>query len=124
MSIATAMLVAAFAIGCASTPKKPLESSGVIFHQSLEETRKAAVDALVVLGFDIKKQAAAYVEGFRPRKVGFFVGSGGETVGIWLESLENDSTRVIVKTAKSFVGIVGQKNWDEEIIKEMEKTRP
>ena len=123
MKIVTTLSIAAFVIGCASVPKRPAESSGVVFQQSLEKTREAAIDALVVLGFDIKKQETSYVEGFRPRKVGLFVGSGGETVGIWLESLDNDRTRVLVKTAKSLVGIVGQKTWDEEVLQEMEKAR-
>ncbi|MDP2753621.1 MAG: hypothetical protein Q8P40_04440 [Nitrospirota bacterium] len=77
--------------------KKP-EIEGVVFQKQIEVVQKAAVDALVVLGFDVKKTEPTYVEGSRPRKIGLFVGSGGETVGIWLESLEPEKTvvRVIV----------------------------
>lgn len=101
-------------------PKKPVESPRAVFQQPVEKIWKAAVDALVVLCFGIKKQEDFFVEGFRPRKVGFFVGRGEETVGIWLESLAQDRTRVLVKTAKSLVGIAGQKNWDVKVLAEME----
>ena len=63
-----------------------------------------------------------HTSGFRPRKVGLFVGSGGETVGGWLEPVGEQQTRVRVDTAKSFVGIAGQKNWDAEVLAQMEKT--
>jgi hypothetical protein len=58
----------------------------------------------------------------RPRKVGFFVGSGGETVGIWLEPLGPDQTHVLVTTATTAAGRLGQKNWDNEVLAEMEKS--
>ena len=114
------LLVVALA-GSAATPTKP-EAEGVIFQKPADVVQKAAVDALVVMGFDVKKSDPLYVEGVRPRKVGLLVGSGGETVGIWLEPLEASKTRVRVSTAKSLVGVVGQKNWDAEIRAEMEKS--
>lgn len=117
----TLSIVFVVVVGCASVPKKPVESPGIVFQQSLEKTRNAAIDALVVLGFDIKKQEDSYIEGYRPHKVGFFVGSGGETVGVWLKLLDQDRTSVQVKTAKSLVGIAGQKNWDENVLNEMRK---
>ena len=108
-------------VACASTPDRP-KTSGVVFTHPIEKARQGALDALVVLGFDVKKQDPTYIEGFRPRKVGLFVGSGGETVGVWLEPVGEQQTRVRVDTAKSFVGIVGQKNWDAEVLGQMEKT--
>jgi hypothetical protein len=48
----------------------------------LNSRREAAFDALTVIGCSIKKEEAAYVEGKRDRKVGVFVGSGGETVSV------------------------------------------
>ena len=77
--VATMLLCIVVALtGCASTPVRP-ESQGVVFQQPTNVVQKAAVDALVVTGFDVKKSEPLYVEGVRPRKVGFFVGSGGET---------------------------------------------
>lgn len=107
--------------GCSATPTTP-NTPGVLFRQSVDATQKAAVNALVVTGFDIEKSEPLYVEGFRPRKFGLLVGSGGETVGVWLEPVESAMTRVKVDTAKSVVGIVGQKSWDDAVLEEMEKT--
>jgi hypothetical protein len=107
--------------GCAATPVRP-DTQGVVFQSPTDVVQQAAVDALVVTGFDIKKSEPLYVEGFRPRKVGLFVGSGGETAGVWLEPLEAARTRVRVDTAKTVLGIAGQKNWDTAILEEMEKS--
>lgn len=120
-SLTSLMLFALVAmVGCSATPSAPT-APGVIFRQSAEATQKAAVNALVVTGFDIQKTEPLYVEGFRPRRIGVLVGSGGETVGVWMEPVESTMTRVKVDTAKSLVGLVGQKNWDEEVLAEMEK---
>lgn len=119
--LAMLLFVAVALAGCAATPARP-ETQGVVFQKPTEVVQKAAVDSLVVTGFDIKKSGPLYVEGVRPRKVGFFVGSGGETIGVWLEPLGSSRTLVRVDTAKSVVGIVGQKNWDAAILEEMEKS--
>jgi len=79
------------------------------------------LDALAVTGFDIEKSEPLYVQGFRPRKVGLFVGSGGETVGVWMNPISPDSTGVRVATQKSIAGIVGQKNWTAEVLEQMKK---
>lgn len=115
-------LASVLVAGCASTPVAHDATPMTVFQQPIQRMHKAAVDALVVTGFDITKQEPTYVEGFRPRKVGLFVGSGGETVGIWLAGQGPNKTEVRVNTAKSFVGIVGQKNWDTEILNEMTKS--
>jgi hypothetical protein len=107
--------------GCAATPARP-ESPGVVFQQPAAVVQQATVDALVATGFDIKKSDPLYVEGYRPRKVGMLVGSGGETVGVWLEALGSSRTRIHVDTAKSLVGVVGQKNWDDAILAELDKS--
>lgn len=108
--------------GCASTPVASDAKSTTVFQHPIAQVQKAAVDALVVTGFDITKQEPTYVEGFRPRKVGLFVGSGGETVGVWLTAQGPTKTEVKVDTAKSLVGIAGQKSWDTEILSEMTKS--
>ncbi len=116
------ILASALVAGCASTPVARDATPTTVFQQPIERVQKAAVDALVVTGFDVTKQEPTYVEGSRPRKVGLFVGSGGETVGIWLAEQGPNKTEVRVETAKSFVGIVGQKNWDTEILNEISKS--
>ena len=119
--VAMLLLTAVTLAGCAATPARQ-EAQGVMFPKPNDVVQKAAIDALVVTGFDVQKSEPLYVEGFRPRKIGLFVGSGGETVGIWLEPVGATGTKVRVDTAKSFVGIVGQKNWDEAILEAMEKS--
>jgi hypothetical protein len=111
-----------FLAGCSSTPVAEDSTAVTIFQQPIERVQKAAVDALVVTGFDVTKQESNHVEGFRPRKVGFFVGSGGETVGIWLVPQGSKKTAVKIDTAQSFAGNLGQKNWDNEILNEMKKS--
>ena len=108
--------------GCASTPKVTDAKVSAVFQQPIDKVQKVSVDALTVTGFDIKKQEPTYVEGYRPHKIGFFVGSGGETVGLWLAALAPDKTEVKVTTSKSVVGIAGQKNWDDAVMAELTKT--
>lgn len=116
------LLLAAFTFGCTATPERAIPEPGIVFDQSIDDTRRAALDALVVFGFEIKEETDTYVEGRRPRKIGFFVGSGGEAVGVWLNSLTPERTSVKVDTAKTFVGGAGQKDFDDEIIAEMRKS--
>ena len=119
MAIGVGSLVMA---GCASTPVATDAAAPGVFQAPVERVQKAAVDALSVTGFEVQKQEPTYVEGFRPRKVGLFVGSGGETVGVWLTAQGPNATEVRVDTAKSVVGILGQKNWDVEVLDEMRKS--
>jgi len=96
----------------------------VVFQQPVEKTQKAAIDAVVVLGFKVKKSEPLYVEGFMPRKASWLFPSfpsGGETVGVWLEVVETNRTRVRVNTAKSLYGQPWQKDWDDKILGLMEK---
>jgi hypothetical protein len=113
------VIVSALFAGCASTPVVSNATPQTVFPHPIEKVQKAAVDALIVTGFDVTKQEPAYVEGFRPHKLGLLVGSGGETVGVWLTEQGPSKTKVKVDTAKSFIGIIGQKTWDTDILKEM-----
>lgn len=90
------------------------------FEQSMSVVQEQAVNALTVLGCEFKKQLPNYLEGKRVRKVGVFVGSGGETLRVWLAEA-NGKTEVRVNTNKTFVGGAGQKNWDNQIIEEITK---
>jgi len=111
----------ALLVGCASTPKASSAKVSAVFPQPIVKVQKASVDALAVTGFDIQVNEATHVQGFRPHKVGAFVGSGGETMGVWLTALEPEKTEVKVKTAKSMVGMAGQKNWDDDVMAEITK---
>jgi hypothetical protein len=112
----TILLLLTFAAS-AAMPATP-EPQGVVFRRSADDVEKAAANALVMTGFEIKKEDPLYVEGARPRTLGVLP---GETVGVRLESLEPARTRVRIETTKSAVSI-GQKNWDAAVLEEMEKT--
>ncbi len=107
--------------GCASVPVKPKESNAVVFKGGLGEVKEVAKDAIIMCGFDVKKEEDGYLEGFRPRKIGLFIGSGGETIGIWLEPVDTGKVKVFVQTVKSMVGMAGQKRWEQPVIDEMKK---
>jgi hypothetical protein len=117
--ITTALLILALGNGCRSTPAK--SAGSILFRTPADVTQKAAINALVVTGFDIERRDPLYVEGYRPRRVGFFVGSGGETVGVWLEPEGADRTRVRVDTARTFLGMAGQQDWTGAVVREMER---
>ncbi|HEY4144082.1 hypothetical protein [Pinirhizobacter sp.] len=109
--------------GCSATPTRPTQKlPGVVYNKPEATVQKAAVDALVANGFVIDKSEGEYIEGARPHKFGAVVGSGGESAGVWLSSVASDKTAVKVSTAKSMLGIVGQKNWDKEIIAAMDSS--
>ncbi len=61
----------------------------------------AALHSLAENGFEVQKDEANYVEGFRPHKLGLVVGSGGETVGVWIEPAGSNAISVNVGTARS-----------------------
>ena len=47
------------------------------------------------------------------------IGSGGETVRVWLSPISAQRTGVKVATATSLLGIAGQRTWDHEVIAQM-----
>jgi hypothetical protein len=88
----------------------------------IQVAQKAAVNALTVIGCTIKKEDPTYVEGKREHKIGVFVGSGGETVSVTLTPAGDGKVSVNIRTKKSFVGMAGQKNWDQPVLDEMLKS--
>lgn len=90
-----------------------------VFAQPLDKTREAALRALTFVGCEIKKQQPYYVSGRRPNKVGLFVGSGGETVEVFLYPVSDTETQVWVDTDLSFVGMAGQQGWNQQVLDEM-----
>lgn len=115
-------LVSVLAAGCSSTPSISDTAPVTVYLHPMAQVHKAAVDALFVAGFEVTKQEPAYVEGFRPRRFGMAVGSGGETVGVWLADKGPSTTEVRIDTAKSAVGLVGQKDWNDAVLKEITKS--
>ena len=87
-----------------------------------EAVHKAAADALAVIGCEIKKDEPTHLEGVRTRKVGVFVGSGGETVVVSIAVQAEGKTNVDIRTKRTFVGGAGQKNWDQPVLDEIRKS--
>jgi hypothetical protein len=93
-----------------------------VYDKPIAVARKAAEDALATIGvMKLKKSEPELLEGQRSRKVGAFVGSGGEILTVTLKSLDANRTEVTVKTKKTFVGMAGQKNWNEPLTGEISK---
>src|SRR5690349_2613686 len=106
---------------CASTPDAN-RAKPVIFNKAVAAVHSAALHALAETGFEVQKDEPNYVEGFRPRRWGVVtMGSGGETLGVWIEPDGPNATAVKVDTAKSFVGIVAQKAWNDEVLAAMRR---
>jgi hypothetical protein len=116
-------LVAALAVagGCASSGLEGDRASEAVFEQPIEQVQRAAVDALLGAGFDVAMQSPTYVEGYRPRRMGRFVG-GGETVSVWLSPQSRAKTGVRVDAARSMVGLSGQSSWDGYILRQMDRS--
>jgi len=118
--LATAIGTTAYAAKNKDENSPPTEAPNAEFAQPMSKVQEQAVNAMVVLGCKIKKQLPNYVEGKRSRKVGVFVGSGGETLRVWLTEADG-ITSIKVKTDRTFAGGAGQKNWDEELVEEIKK---
>ena len=114
----TFVTLATLMTGVASGADKGVQGT---FDQPMAAVHKAAVDALAVIGCTIKKEDPAYIEGKRDRKVGVFVGSGGETVSVTLSDATAGKVGVDIRTARTFVGGAGQKNWDHRVLDEIPK---
>jgi hypothetical protein len=113
-------IVLLFAAGTASAEK--YDGVVVTFDKPAQEVHKAAVDALTVIGVEIKKDEAMLVEGKRKNKMGAFVGSGGEVLSVTLTSVDAGKTSAKIRTTKTMLGRAGQKVWDQQVVDEMNKS--
>jgi hypothetical protein len=112
-----AMLIAAAPAALA----EKYDGMTVTFDHPPEVVQKAAIDALTVVGVEIKKQEPLLVEGKRKNKMGLMVGSGGEVLSVSLTPLDGGKTEAKIRTTKTFVGRAGQKVWDQPVAEEMTK---
>lgn len=132
MAFAVACACVLLGPGCASTPKN-LELSKeqilqqedvkkkapLVFNKGVEEVRQAGLRALTFVGCELKTQQPYFLTGRRPNKFGLFVGSGGETVKLFLYPQAPELTHVWVDTDLSFAGIAGQQSWDDKVTAEL-----
>jgi len=96
--------------------KKKTKGLARSFNASPEAVKEATLAAMQKNGFSLKDMAGMSIEGKRSNKVGLMVGSGGEKMYADIKALENGMTEVRVRTKKTFVGLAGQKNWDDEVM--------
>ena len=115
---AIALMLAA---GTAASGEK-YDGMKVTFDKPAADVHKAAVDALTVVGVEIKKDEANLVEGKRKNKMGAFVGSGGEVLSVALTSVDGSKTEAKIRTTKTMLGRAGQKVWDQQVADEMAKS--
>lgn len=108
----------------AVTPSVFAADEGIttVYDQPVAVVRQACEDALATIGvMKLKRDEPELLEGQRSRKVGAFVGSGGEILTVKLKPLDASRTEVLVSTKKTFVGMAGQKNWNEPLTGEISK---
>jgi hypothetical protein len=105
--------------GGAAAPNPTFGPPDMVLDRSLTEAGDAAARVLASMSFHVVRRQSDYVEGRRPNKVGKHMETGGETVRIWLEAFGPRRTAVRVKTSQTFVGIAGQRNWDDHILTAM-----
>lgn len=86
------------------------------FTATPEQVKTATLIAMKKVGFNIKKDGGMKIQGKRSNKIGLAVGSGGEKMYAEILPMEGGQTGVHVRTKKTLVGIVGQKNWDDEVM--------
>jgi hypothetical protein len=99
----------------ASGEPEPQGGGGLeaMFANSPEDVQKAVMQALIALGFKIEDSGPEHVHGQRP--------PGMETARVWIEPAGEGRARVIVETDKSGFGVIFQKNWNDEILAQIEK---
>ena len=136
-TLTASLAIVAFAAGCASsgesggdrsnemTKEAVLNEADVkgkpptVFAQPLARVQDAAARALTSIGCRVEQKETYFVSGSRPHKIGLFVGSGGETVKVFMVPQSDKVTNVWVDTDLSFMGIAGQQGWNKQVLAEM-----
>ena len=105
----------------ANHPTPPDHAKTATVHYPSAAAHTAAENSLAVSGFEVNKKQSdeGFIEADRPRHMGLFVGSGGEVCRVWLRSVAADETEVKVDSIKTFVGMMGQKEWDSTVLAEI-----
>lgn len=90
-----------------------------VYQAPIAKVREAGIRALTFVGCKMKIDEPCHLRGRRPNKMGLLVGSGGESVEIFLYPKSENQTQVWVDTDLSFVGIAGQQSWDKQVVEQL-----
>ena len=105
----------------AGRTSKRAHSSGAqdTFQGTIDEARESASSSAEKLGFVVQRSEATYLEAKRPQTQKCI--EGGETIGVWFKPDGTRGVRVLVKTVKSLPGLDAQRNWDQDILRGIER---
>ena len=112
--------------GCEAREIRPGKEKGMqerFFAAPLAKVKEEMINALAALEFEVKKDKGSLIEAKKRRRIGVFVGSGGEKIVIQFAEAEQDGklgTRVIAETKKGLMGRVGQKSWSSAVLDKTE----
>ena len=113
-------LLSIIVVGCGKPElTRPPAGTGTVFQKPFSETYDAARESLIKLGFQIVKEDAVFIEGVYPRKVNRKGKAKGEHVGVWIDSRDKYSARVLVDTLKIPKDLKKQKEWRQDVIRKM-----
>ena len=96
----------------AMSPEKVLSHEDVagkapaaVYQAPIAKVREAGIRALTFVGCKMKINEPYHLRGRRPNKMGLLVGSGGESVEIFLYPKSENETQVWVDTDMSVTGV-------------------
>ncbi len=115
----------ASAIPCASIKMKSGEKSKQerFFPASEKRVKEVVVDAMLAIGFVVKKDKGHKLEAIRKYPELGGGGAGGEKLKVSLETVEQSGssvTRVTTETRKGFVGRLRQHSWSDAVLDQAE----
>lgn len=107
--------------GCADyDPVEPPANLGTVFQQPLTEVQTAVRNALTKLSFGIVKENEQYIEAVHLKPEETVKKNKSEIVGIWMKPREG-SVLVLIDTVKTASGIAKQKEWEQDLMRQIMK---
>jgi len=106
-------------VGCTEhTPMEPAANTGTVFQRPLEDLQNATRNALTKLNFGILKENDQYFEAVHLKPGETVEDNDSEVVGIWLKPRAG-SVLVLINTMKRASGIAKQRDWEEDLLREI-----
>ena len=111
------IIVTLICVSCAATPEKTTSTPSRIFNAPTEKVYRAALVAFQNLGLELFKQEqnVGYIEG--GRGIGFARGS--ENVGVYIESVTPEKTKVSIENRKALAGYIFAVDWTDKIFQQI-----